>query len=381
MKQKGVIRCVFLLLLLVLFAIPVSAEGEIREEEVEGGWQDFVATIPPEVAELLPQGLLSTDLGEVAAGASEASGLSAVLQTVGRLTGLAIRENLALVARICGILLLSAVFRTAIPKGKCEGALSLLGAAVLAVMLVGDVAGRFAEIGSYFGVIRGLCVAILPLMGLLYAMGGNVAAAVANQAVMAAFLAVLEVICSGTVVPVASICVVLALVEAVSGTVSFRPLAGLIKRTYTWGFSLLMMLLCGVLGLQSTLAKGADTLALRTVRFAAGSFLPVVGGSISETLRTVSGSVAYLRGVVGVGAITVVFFAFLPMFLSVLLTRLAFSLSASAAALLSCSREEKLLSELASVWGYFLAVIASLFVMTFFSLTLLSHCASPLSLS
>ena len=37
---------------------------------------------------------------------------------------------------------------------------------------------------------------------------------------------------------------------------------------------------------------------------------------------------------------------------------------------------EKLLSELASVYGYFMAVIASLFVMTVFSLTLFARCAT-----
>jgi stage III sporulation protein AE len=137
-----------------------------------------------------------------------------------------------------------------------------------------------------------------------------------------------------------------------------------------------MLLLCGVLGIQTTLAKGSDTLALRTARFAAGSFLPVVGGSISEALRTVSGSVQYLRSVTGTGAILVLFFSFLPVFLSVLLTRIVFLLSGSAAKLLGCEGEEKILSELASVYGYFLAVIASIFVMTVFSLTLFARCAT-----
>ena len=140
-----------------------------------------------------------------------------------------------------------------------------------------------------------------------------------------------------------------------------------------------MLLLCGVLGIQSTLAQGADTLALRTVRFAAGSFLPVVGGSVSEALRTVAGSVEYLRSAVGMGGVILVFLAFLPTFLSVLLLRTAFLLSGAVASMLSCQREERLLSELASVWGYFLAVIACLFVMMVFSLTLFARTAAAIT--
>ena len=137
-----------------------------------------------------------------------------------------------------------------------------------------------------------------------------------------------------------------------------------------------MLLLCFVLGVQSTLARSSDGLALRTARFAAGSFLPVVGGSVSETLSTVAGSVQYLRGTVGVGGIAVMLYAFLPMFLSVLLTRFSLSLSAAAAGLLACPREEKFLSEAAGVWGYFLAIISALFVMVVFSLTLMARCAA-----
>ena len=116
--------------------------------------------------------------------------------------------------------------------------------------------------------------------------------------------------------------------------------------------------------------------ALRTVRFAAGSFLPVVGGSVSESLRTVAGSVEYLRGVMGGAGLAVVFFAFLPTFLFVMLHRVTFLLAGAGAKLLGCDGEEKLLAELASVYGYFMAVIASLFVMLIFSLTLLAHCGA-----
>ena len=79
-----------------------------------------------------------------------------------------------------------------------------------------------------------------------------------------------------------------------------------------------------------------------------------------------------------IGGILVLFFAFLPLFLSVLFTRLAFLLGGSVAGMLSCPREERLLSELAGVYGYFMAIIACLFVTVSFSLTILAHCAAAI---
>ena len=72
----------------------------------------------------------------------------------------------------------------------------------------------------------------------------------------------------------------------------------------------------------------------------------------------------------------VLFFAFLPTFLSVLLTRIVFLLGGAVANLLSCEAEGKLLNELSSVYGYFLAIISVLFVTLTFSLTLFAQCAA-----
>ena len=381
--KKSALRCFLVLLFLSLLALPTAAEdAELAVEtgEIADEMADFYAAIPPEVADLLPADFFSEDMLAMGESVREASALSSVLSVIGRLTGLAIGEHLSLLAKLCGILLLAAVLRALVAGDETapalERAVSLCSGLSLAVLIVAQQAARFREISAYFEVMQGIGEALIPLMGALYAMGGNVGAAVANHAVLSAFLAILETACAGTVIPVASLCICLALTEAVSGNLSLRSLGALIKRTYTWTLSLLMLLLCGVLGIQSTLAKGTDTIALRTVRFAASSFLPVVGGSLSEALRTVSGSVQYLRTVVGTGAILVLLFAFLPIFLSVTLGRITFLLSGTVARLLGCEREERLLGEFASVYGYFLAVIAALFVMTVFALTLFAHCAT-----
>ena len=182
-------------------------------------------------------------------------------------------------------------------------------------------------------------------------------------------------LCTRAVLPVAGICLLLAVCDALTGRAALKPLGNLIKRTFTLGFSFLMLLLSFLLGLQTTLAAGSDTLALRTVRFAAGSFLPVVGGSVSEAMKTVAGSISYLRTLAGSGGILVLFLFFLPTFLTVLTTRIVFLLCGALAELLEAKSEGRVLSELASVYGFFLAVIAAVFTMAVFALTIFAHCA------
>ncbi len=373
-------RCAFFLILFVLLpllSLPVHATD--YTEEATSAYDTFREAIPDEVAELLPNSFFNSELENGEEAMRESTSVGSVLRAVGRVLGLTLGDAVRLLANVSGLLVLSALFRALCPedRGGLSRALTFCSSLALAVLLFTLQRDSFLQMERYFTAIKGIATAFLPLMGTLYAMGGNVRAAAVNHSVISAFLTLLETFCAGTVLPIAGICLSLSLLDATTGgNISLRPLAAFIKRSYTLCLSFLMLLLCGVLGIQTTLAKAGDTLALRTARFAAGSFLPVVGGSVSETLRTVAASVEYLRSVAGTGAILVLFFTFLPTFLSALLTRSAFQLGGSVAKLLHCESEEKILAELASVFGYFLAIIASLFVMLVFSLTLFTRCAA-----
>lgn len=372
---KTGIRVLLFLLLLAALPLPTGAEELPLDKELQQDYQHFLDAIPPEVGELLGEEILTGDLTQSEPALRERGSISAVLSVIAKLTGLSIRENLALLARICGLLLIAATLRTLLVRseGTLSRAFGFCSALTMLCALLLTQWDALAGLRGVFDTVQNLSVAFLPLMGSLYAMGGNVRAAVVNHGVMSAFLSALEVFCAGSVLPIAGICLALTLPQALTRGVELRPIAGLIKRTYTLVISFLMLLLCGVLGAQSTLARAGDSLALRTARFAAGSFLPVVGGSISQTLGTVAGSVEYLRGIAGTSAITVLFFCALPPLISLFVTRLVFLLGASLAKLFSCPAEEALLAELGSVYGYFIAVLSSVLVMLLFSLTLFAR--------
>lgn len=381
MVKKGIFCGVIVLFTCLMCVLPTAAQanGSEVDAEIEGraAFDAFRGEIPPEVAELLPDAFFSEDMTEVADAMQEAGSISGILHFLQELLGVSLRENLALLASLAGVLVLSAVLRAfaAHLGGGAGQAFSFCSIGVLSVLIFRQSLTGIPRLTLYFQNFRTLAASLVPLMGTLYALGGNVRAAVASHAVMAVFLSVAEVICSGAVLPVAGACLALTLPDALTGKTTLKPLAALIKRSFTLGLSFLMLLLSFLLGLQTTLAAGADTLALRTVRFAAGSFLPVVGSSVSEALKTVSGSIAYLRTLAGTGGIIVLLLLFLPMFVSLLVTRIVFLLSGALAELVGATGEGKILSELASVYGFFLAVIAALFVMTVFALTIFTHCA------
>ena len=104
----------------------------------------------------------------------------------------------------------------------------------------------------------------------------------------------------------------------------------------------------------------------------------MVGGSVSELLRTVSASVGYLRGTVGICAVLLLLLALLPTLTELLLLRLSWQICASVADLLSCDTEKKLLDEIASLNGYLIAAVSICSSVLFLALSLLIYCASAL---
>ena len=202
-------RCVFFALLLCFFALPVAAqETELDTARANEEYGVFLKAIPPEIAELLPESFFSSSLETGEAPLREAGGVSAVFRVIGKLTGLAVGENLALLAKICGLLLLAAVARTlASERGGGVGkAYSFCTTLAMAVLLLSLQRGKMAKLEAFFNTVMALCAAILPMMGTLYAMGGNLRRAVLNHGVLSSFLAVLETLCAGTMMPLAGIC-------------------------------------------------------------------------------------------------------------------------------------------------------------------------------
>ncbi len=382
MVKKRVFLATCAVLFAFLLLLPAGAEeatgaAESVEESGFGAIREFRESLPPEVTALLPDGFFGEDPETVASAVQNAADVPKILAYIRDFLGVSLRQALPLLAAVSGILVLSAVLRAVgATSGAGTGrAFSFCSVTVLTLLLLRQSLSGVSRLRAWFEMLCTLAGSMLPMMGTLYALGGNVGAAAANHTVMSVFLSVAQMLCTRAVLPVAGICLLLAVCDALTGRAALKPLGNLIKRTFTLGFSFLMLLLSFLLGLQTTLAAGSDTLALRTGRFAAGSFLPVVGGSVSEAMKTVAGSISYLRTLAGSGGILVLFLFFLPTFLTVLTTRIVFLLCGALAELLEAKSEGRVLSELASVYGFFLAVIAAVFTMAVFALTIFAHCA------
>ncbi len=155
--------------------------------------------------------------------------------------------------------------------------------------------------------------------GILLAGGGTALAGSFSTLLLLASQAVNTVLV-GLAVPVVTLFLALSLAAAVT---SFRLegfLAG-VQKALVWVMSLTLTLFLGVLGVQTTISAAADSLSVKTARFAAGSFLPVVGSMAGDAIGTVTACLGLLRASAGAYGVLALVFLLLPVFLQLVLWR------------------------------------------------------------
>lgn len=380
LRRRIMAFAVSFLSFLFLFS-PIARAEETDPYALPASFEELLESLPGDILSRLPEGALSSDAEIFGGAVGEMSSFSYLLQTVLSLVGLRLGDCGRLLCTVLGILMLSAVCRalcSSFGRPEIARAFSFLVALTVTVTLFSSGFASIASVVTYFQNLNAFSAACVPLMGGLYVMGGNASAAVATSAGLSLFMTVLEQIVGKSIVPFCGICQALALVGACEGAPKMGGLVGSIKKNYTLLLSFFMMLLLSMLGAQTVLGAGKDTLAMRSAKFAAGSMIPVVGGSVSELLRSVSASVGYLRGAVGICGVLLLLLLLLPTLIELLLVRLTWQICASVAELLGCDTEKRLLEEFASINGYLIAAVAICSSVLFLSFTLLTHCACAL---
>lgn len=371
-------------LLLALGILPIAAEeseASQPQEKLPAEYVTWLESIPEELREYLPEGLFSEDPACVAAALDEMSDASYLLRAVLGAVGLHLEECGALLASVCGLLLLSALSSTLSSSLGGEGvarAFSLCSTLTVTLAILAGAYRSIASVTRYFANLSAFTAASLPLVATLYLMGGNAGAAAASSAGLSAHMALLEGVIGKSILPFCGICMALALLGAIDPSLRTGTLLATVKRSYTTLLGLLMTLLHAMLGTQHLLGVKGDSVAMRGVKFAAGNLIPVVGGSVAELIRTVSAGVGFLRGIVGISGILLLLLMLLPTLTELWLLRLCWQLCASLADLLGCQCEKRLTEELASVLGYLITAVCICSSVFLLALTLLSRCAAAI---
>jgi len=148
-------------------------------------------------------------------------------------------------------------------------------------------------------------------------------------------------------------------------------LLSLMKSSFNWILGLLLAIFVGVISVQGFSSSVADGVAGKGVKFAVGSVIPVVGGTISDAVETVAGCSLLLKNSIGiVGLIIIVMICIIPI-IKIYALSIAYKIASAIIEPIADSRIVKIISELSDILTLLGGLVIAVAVMFFIMITLI----------
>ncbi len=163
--------------------------------------------------------------------------------------------------------------------------------------------------------------------------------------------------------PFLSAVLAVTLVSAINPSLDLGSLAESVKKLVIWVLGIVMTLFTGLLSIQSFAGAAADNLSARAVKFAASSFIPVIGGSVSEAYSAVKGSIGVIRTSVGVIGVIIMSVIVAKPLLTLLAVKLAVWIGATINDIFGISNSGGLLKSINSVLSIGVSILAAYSIM------------------
>lgn len=371
--------CILLMLLLILIS-PINVCAQ-ENQEIPEEYENMLDSLPNDIANMLPEKIFSENIDDVAQGVKEITSWDYIFNMVFDVLGLNIKTLLKSLASILGLLTLCSLLnmlKESVKGTATDQIVGLVRGAIVVFSILQISREPLKRSMLLLEEMKTFTNIISPVMCSMYAIGGNVTSAFVHNYGLIVFLSIIENVCIISLESILGVCLGLALASSFTGEANLLPLSNAIKKTFAFFIGTIMLVFTTVISTQTLLASKADTLSTKTAKMLASQMIPMVGGTVGETLRTAGASVEYLRSNIGVVLIIVLLIMILPTFISIALYRLGFIASNAFAGLLGCEREGKILLEISSIYGYVLAIVSISAIVLLLLITAFAKCSSPL---
>ncbi|MBR4622314.1 MAG: hypothetical protein IKO44_02115 [Ruminococcus sp.] len=197
----------------------------------------------------------------------------------------------------------------------------------------------------------------LPICSSVSAASGNAAAGASFYTSTIFLCEVIAFVTSKLLAPAVSVLVALTIAGSAEGTLELGSAAAAFKRLTTVLLSAFMCIFTGYMAVSGSVTSASDTMRARGIRFAASSFIPVIGGAVSESYGTVKQSLSVIRTSVGAVGIIIIAATVLPPLIHIAVIKLTISIAKLMFDMFGQKNGSRLLEGLGSVLSVILSIM------------------------
>lgn len=352
---------VVLVAIVCLLPVSVSAQtdtNELYRQQLEaGGVTDLPRQLPADVQDLLSQ--LEWDSFDPNAYADVE--FPALMTALFTLLGQQSSGPLQALGTLLGVVLLGGLLTglegvsACLPLRQTFHGLAVAGGG--AALLV-PLAGLLNTVAQTVEQVTVFLTAYAPVYATVVATGGRPTGAVVYQTTLLGASQLLVWAVQGAVFPVLMVSLAFGSAGSVAEGFRLDALCAFLHKGVLWFLGLFSTVYSGLMSIQQLVSAAGDTLGGRVIRFSLSSFVPVVGGLLSEAYNTVRGCGDLLRSTVGCFGMVAVALVILPPLCSCICWSISLHLAAAGAGLFSLTPVERLCNTAAGVVRVLIALLA-----------------------
>lgn len=243
----------------------------------------------------------------------------------------------------------------------------LCGAAAISAVLLGS-ADAMVRLGSRTVMeISDYTKLLLPVMTTALAAQGGVTTSAALYAGTAVFDAVLTELISSVLMPGIWLYLGSSIANAVTDQEMLKRMADLLKSLITWILKTTLMIFTTYLGITGVVSGTTDTAALKATKVTISSFVPVVGGILSDASEAVLVGAGLMKNAAGIYGIFAVLAVALNPFLKIGAQYLVLKVTAAVCAVFGGKGMTDLIAAFSTAMGLLLAMTGCCCVLTLVS--------------
>lgn len=327
LKRKYFVFFLFFLLIFSLdFRVNALGENEVSEiynEQLEiSGADRLFSSLPQKTKEMLSEmGITSLNYDTF-----QNWNIQNIFSETAKIISLQSKTPFSSMAVCMGILLLCSFienFHTTIGEKSLKGVSNTIGTLSICTALVIPICSMIKKTTEIINGASGFLLLYLPIMAGLTAASGKEAAAGSYYTSMMLAGEVITQLSSKVITPFMNIFLCLSVTSGISPKLNLNGICQEVYKIAKLILTFSMSIFVTMLSLQTIVSSSLDNVSKRALKFAVSSFVPVVGGVVSETINTVSGSMELLRSGAGVFVIIASAFVFLPVIIECFLWKIS----------------------------------------------------------
>lgn len=132
------------------------------------------------------------------------------------------------------------------------------------------------------------------------------ASAIAFEPILSAAVLVISSIIEKCIIPLIAFTAVLSVAGNTAERNGIQGFVKIIRSMTKWIMALVLTVFTGINTIYGFTASSLDAVGAKTIKFAVGSLVPVVGSFLSDTLDTVAASASVMKNAIGVSGVVVV---------------------------------------------------------------------------